>query len=198
MSWVLVAIPLLTLSLIFVVAYRRSRRAWQASRTQLERCDRQNLVYLLRYLLVSGFDEGWMMLEDRSTRLRVQFKKYVKPGAEIGLEQIFPRAAWSEPFYSRLQSLLRDRDIKFSRVVVQEDNAPPEYISVDYGTDVALAADVAHEIFIDLFCIPEPRLRIECDGIGCSREAVTTTGHPTFMSQLRDMRELIRNRHKPT
>src|SRR5688500_5862401 len=72
------------------------------------------------------------------------------------------------------------------------EDAPPEYTPVDYQTNVSLAADVAHEIFVDRFRLREPRLRIECDGMGFSHVPVTRPGYPTFGEQLREMREHLR------
>jgi serine/threonine protein kinase len=87
------AVVLLILASRVVVGLRHARRALRASREQRDRFDRDNLERLLRHLLVAGFDGGWMMLEDRSSRLRVQYKKYMRLDGEIGLEQAFPRAA---------------------------------------------------------------------------------------------------------
>jgi hypothetical protein len=131
----------------------------------------------LALLLKRGYDGGFAVFLDRPSSRFVQFRKYINVDGSIGLEMHFPRTKWSEEYYSSVQSVLKERGIRFERTSVQS-SPTVEFVRVDFGKDVRLATIVVADIATKVFARPEVRLQLKVEDVCPLDELVTSKDHP--------------------
>ena len=154
----------LILALIFGVAallagvflYRRPR-----SREHVEEISLGDLAGSITALLERGYDLGFLVFELPGDQRFVEFSKYIKEGAQQGIQLDFPLSPWSEPYYDQVKSLLESRRVPY---IVEDtpDGPVREFIQVDFGQDVGAAAATAKEIFDRVFRV-DPGVRLTAD-----------------------------------
>ena len=72
------------------------------------------------------------------------------PGALPGLKFVFPLADWSANYYENIKSLLKENNIEFDvKGSIQKEQ--PEYLSVDFGSNIPEAADLSRMIFREIY-----------------------------------------------
>jgi len=106
-----------------------------------------------------------MILSDTDRSRFVQFRKCIRGGGISGLEIIFPRMAWSEPYYAVVHRVLTELGVPTLRVPLREDGAPVEYLRADFGENVLQGAAFVHHTFREVFRSTEEMLHFESDGI---------------------------------
>lgn len=139
-----------------VFVYRRPR-----PREHLEEIDQGDLARFIAMLLDRGYDLGFLVFELPGDERFVEFSKYMKEGVKEGIQLDFPLSPWSEPYYDQVKSLLERRRVAYT--VEDTPNGPVrEFIQVDFGQDVAAAAETAREIFDRVFRV-DPAVRLTAD-----------------------------------
>jgi len=170
-------------------------RAFQIYRSREDewgRLDAAGVERGLNLLLKRGYDGAFAILTDVQSGRFVQFRKYILRQGHVGLEMHFPRAPWSEPYYSTVQSILRRNDVQFERVGLQTEPTL-EVIHADFGGNVALAARITLEIFVDGFRCPRLCVRMQADDICPVDETVDTSDHPRPVEMLAGRRPRIKS-----
>lgn len=151
--------------------------AWGGARPYVHRTRASGVSGFLQDVLRRGYAGGTLTLDVPRTEMFVQFRKYIKPSASIGLEFGFPRAAWSEPYYEKLLTLLAARSIPFRREPV-DDPTPggvTEFVTVDCGATQDLALELTTLTLVDVFgCSSTDPIEARLQGISVHDEYVLT------------------------
>lgn len=187
--WILVCtVAGSVVAMVLLSAYRASRER----EAQWGALDEHGVELGLALLLKRGYDGAFAIFTDRASGRFVQFRKYIDESGTVGLEMHFPRAPWSETFYSGVQTVLRRHQVAFDRTTL---NSIPTsaVIRVDLRGDVALASRIVSDIVLDVFQRPAVCLQMRADGICPLDETVNTSDHsrPTQILLGRG-----RNRHR--
>ena len=127
----------------------------------MEEIDQADLGRLISMLLERGYDLGFLVFELPGDQRFVEFSKYMKEGAKVGIQLDFPLSPWSEPYYDQVKSLLESRRVPY-KVEDTPDGPVREFIQVDFGQDVTAAAATAKEIFDRVFRV-DPAVRLTAD-----------------------------------
>lgn len=109
---------------------------------QLERC----LFDLLR----RGFSDGYLIISHIRSKTFIQFRKYILKKGEYGIELSFPKAPWSEKYFSDLVDYCREKEIQFE-LIDARDSGELDFLDIDFGKDVALAFKTVQVILLDIF-----------------------------------------------
>lgn len=148
---------LVSFALATLRIHRRRMKEWN-------NLDREGVERGLEVLLKRGYDGAVAILTEPATQRFVQFQKYIGDQGTIGLQMHFPRAPWSEPFYSGVSEMLQRRGVSIHRTAVQ-GTPVVEFLEADFGSDVALAATVVDDVFAHIFGAPNTRLQFRADDI---------------------------------
>jgi hypothetical protein len=164
MFWMaaLVVVLLGSLALATIRIQRQRLREWNS-------LDQEGVERGLRLLLKRGYDGAFAIVTEPTTQRFIQFRKFIGPSGTMGIQMHFPRAPWSEPFYSDISELVQRRGVSAQRTVVQ-GTPVAEFLEADFGVDVALAAAVVDDVLTHIFKTPKAPLQFRADDI-CPHDA---------------------------
>ena len=177
MAFALVAVAILIT--IVALALRPAVHAQRAQHTNLET---DGIKRELDVLLRRGYDGGYLIFSDVATDRFTQFRKYVYPEGQFGLETDFPRVGWTEPFYSGVQDVLRHMGIPYRRKIREQGI---ETINADFGKDLDAATEFAMRAFTEVFGLDQPLISATGDGISPFDETIDTIARPNFIATLK-------------
>jgi hypothetical protein len=180
-------------------AIARAARDVRTQHRQAERLSEDAIAANLRILVDRGYDRGWMIFRDTDGGPFVQFRKCLRNGGSSALESIFPRVAWSEPYYADVHRVLTELGVPTSRVPLREDGAPAEYLRADFGEDALRGAAFALHIFRNVFNSTAETLHIESDGISPFLKAPNRKPGKLgeYIKQWRQELRTIKRQHRP-
>jgi hypothetical protein len=117
---------------------------------------RAGIGSLLEAVLRRGYDGGLMIIEVRERRgdqRFVQFRKYIRPGREIGLQYGFPSSRWSAKYWAQLLETLKRHSIQFD-VIETGRTDTSAFVCVDVGTDIQRAVQLT-DVTLTVLGVPE-------------------------------------------
>lgn len=152
---VVLAVFLLLAGIVFFVARQRKQSlvSVNVALTDLEQC--------LKTLLQRGYDLGFVVFQVQGDERFVEFSKYIRDEQHIGLTLDFPRSSWSGPYYEEVKALLGRAGLPY-QVEVTPEGPVPEFVQVDFGQDLNRGAQIARDIFEQVFHLP-PSIRIAAE-----------------------------------
>jgi hypothetical protein len=122
----------------------------RAARRPFKNVGPEGVRSFLAGLLKRGHDGAFVVFTEPSTGRFLQFVKRVGPGRTLGITLKFPTAPWSREYVEPLKALLRRRGVVYALTPVP---TPPttEFIDVDCGDDVEMAAGLIADVFGAVF-----------------------------------------------
>lgn len=143
--WTLELATYLALTIFAVAAvlvFRRLSKGVRRSATELRRP--------IADLLKRGYDGGILIIQHTRSEIFLQFRKYIRSRGDYGIELGFPRAKWSEEYFSRLSDYCDDHGIDYI-LDPSEQAGPIQFLHVDFGQDYDRAYWFTKNVLRDIF-----------------------------------------------
>ena len=149
---------------------------WGARRPLVHRTTLSRVSSLLDELLRRGYAGGVLIISVPGTDLFVQFRKYIAAPHAYGLEYGFPRAGWSQSYFSLLLTALSAKTITFRREVAEDPwpEGVTEFVMVDCGVNVERAEFLTRLTVLEVFGCPENvELEARFQGVSVKDETIS-------------------------
>jgi hypothetical protein len=119
-------------------------------------CSFRTLEGPIRGLLKQGYDGGLLTLTVSRSRKSLQLVKYIRGPGNYGIELVFPRAKWSEPYYLKLRQLC-EREGVSHHLMATATAQVSELLFVDFGKDACLACSFTCKALSEVLGVAEDR-----------------------------------------
>ena len=105
-------------------------------------------------LVERGVNGGYLVIDIVSTKSFLQFSKYVISKSNFGIELAFPKVAWSERYFGKLQDFCVSNRVRYW-INAGTHEGECDYLRVDYGKDSRKAYEDAKRILREVFNVDD-------------------------------------------
>ncbi|RWX51695.1 hypothetical protein VU01_10971 [Candidatus Electrothrix marina] len=102
-------------------------------------------------LLIRGYDGGFLIIDVSGTDYFIQLRKYILASGNYGIELSFPKAKWSEFFFTALVAYCDKAQINYTISKGDASKEELDFLDIDFGKETHEAHNFIKNIITEIF-----------------------------------------------